>query len=142
MKRTATIFGLILCFTSVSHPGLRAQAPPKAPPAAEKALPSLTGKWAVQLNSAMGQSTPTLTLAQNGEKLTGTYAGRYGSFPLEGTLKGRAIQFWFTMSVEGEKVEMSFTGEVAADGQSMRGDADLGQAGDGSWSASRAADKS
>ena len=32
------------------------------------------------------------------------------------------------MNVESEKVEMSFKGEVSADGASMRGSADLGQA--------------
>jgi hypothetical protein len=93
------------------------------------------------LNMVMGQSTPLLTLKQAGDKITGTYQGRYGTFPLEGTLKGRAIEFWLTMTVESEKVEMSFTGEVAADGQSMRGAADLGQAGDGTWTATREKEK-
>mgnify|MGYP003345581887 CR=1 FL=1 len=132
---------LVPILATVFVTGLSAQqaAPPKdqAPPAKAAPAPSLTGKWAMALNMAMGVSRPTLTLKQEGEKITGTYAGRYGSFPIEGTLKGRAIQMYLTMNVEGEKVEMAFTGEVAADGNSMGGDADLGQAGDGAWTATR-----
>jgi hypothetical protein len=105
-----------------------------------KAAPSVTGRWTMALNMSMGISRPALTLKQEGEKLTGTYAGRYGTFPLQGTIKGRAIEFSLTMTVESEKVEMSFVGEVSEDAQSMRGDADLGQAGDGTWTAKREKD--
>jgi hypothetical protein len=112
------------------------QAKPEQPDD-KKPLPSLTGKWAMELAMAMGQSTPALTVKQEGEKITGTYTGRYGSFPLEGTIKGRAIQFSVTINVEGMQVDMSFSGEVAADGQTMKGEADLGQAGDGTWIAGR-----
>jgi hypothetical protein len=141
MKRTGVtiaLAGLLSVAAHAQHP-----APPAAPPPAadQTPLPSLTGKWAMALNMSMGQSSPLLTLKQDGEKITGTYQGRYGTFPLEGTLKGRAIAFGLTMTVESEKVEMSFTGEVAADGQSMRGEADLGQAGDGSWTATREREK-
>lgn len=128
---------LMTVFVCLLGAGLQAQqAPPKNPPPAP-APPSLTGTWAMALNMSMGISRPTLTLKQEGEKLTGTYTGRYGTSPIEGTLKGRAIELWVTVDVEGQKVEMSFTGEVAADGQSMRGDADLGQAGDATWTATR-----
>lgn len=139
MRHAATALALVGLLVAP----VRAQqaAPPKnqAPekPAPSQTLPSLTGKWAMALNMTMGVSRPTLTLKQDGEKLTGTYAGRYGTFPIEGTLKGRKIELWLTMNVEGEKVEMSFVGEVAADGNSMGGDADLGQAGDGAWTATR-----
>jgi hypothetical protein len=113
------------------------QAAPPKDQAPAPSVPSLTGKWAMAVNMTMGISRPALTLKQDGQKLTGTYAGRYGTFPIEGTLNGRAIELFLSMDVEGQKVEMSFAGEVAADGQSMRGDADLGQAGDATWTAAR-----
>ncbi len=143
MKRTALTVALAAALGAALH-GQQSGAPPKdSPPAQEeKSLPPLTGKWAMALNMAMGVSSPLLTLKQAGEKITGTYQGRYGTFPLEGTLKGRSIEFWLTMTVESEKVEMSFTGEVAADGQSMHGAADLGQAGDATWTATREKEKS
>ena len=136
MRRISlTVLAAVFCVSVHAQ-----QAPPPAPPkdqAPAQSVPSLTGKWAMAVNMTMGISRPALTLKQEGQKLTGTYAGRYGTFPIEGTLKGRAIELFLTMNVEGEKVEMSFVGEVAADGQSMRGDADLGQAGDATWTAAR-----
>jgi hypothetical protein len=130
MKRSWLVICVLIAATAV----VAAQQAPPAP----KDLPSLTGKWEMALNMSMGQSKPTLTLKQDGEKLTGTYAGRYGTSPLAGTIKDRTIEFSVTIDVSGEKVEMVFAGEVASDGQSMKGDADLAQAGDGTWTAVRA----
>ena len=45
--------------------------------------------------------TPTLELKQDGEKITGTYTGRYGTSPLQGTLKGRALEFAFQIERRG-----------------------------------------
>jgi hypothetical protein len=127
--------------------GLRAAQQPNTPapqgqakpdqPDDKKPLPSLAGRWAMELNMSMGPATPVLNLKQEGGKISGTYTSRYGTFPLEGTLKARDVQMFVTISVEGMQVDMSFTGEVAADGQSMKGNADLGQAGDGTWIARR-----
>ena len=104
---------------------------PPAPP------PSLTGKWLLSLEMSQGTATPALELKQDGEKLSGRYIGRYGAFDLGGTLKARAIQFAFTMQADGEPVRMTFTGEVAADAQSMKGRATLGELGDAAWTARR-----
>jgi hypothetical protein len=102
-----------------------------------KAAPTVAGKWTMTLEMSMGTGTPTLDLKQDGEKITGTYTGRYGTFALEGKLKDRAIAFSFSMSAEGQAVEMSFAGEVAADGQTMKGTAVLGEMGDATWTAKR-----
>lgn len=102
-----------------------------------KATPNVAGKWSMTLEMSMGTGTPVLDLKQDGEKISGTYTGRYGTFPLEGKLKEQAIEFWFTMNAEGQSVSMSFTGEVAADGQTMKGQATLGELGDATWSAKK-----
>jgi hypothetical protein len=110
---------------------LAAQESPKAPP-------SVAGKWTLTLVTEAFTATPALELKQAGEKITGSYtSGRYGSFPLEGTLKGRAIEFAFTMNADGTMVAMSFKGEVAADGQTMKGKAELGDLGEATWTAER-----
>ncbi len=103
----------------------------------KKAAPNVTGKWAMTLEMSMGTATPSLDLKQDGTKITGTYTGRYGTFDLQGTLKDRAIQFSFNMSAEGETVTMTFAGEVAEDGQTMKGTATLGEMGDATWSAKK-----
>jgi hypothetical protein len=110
---------------------LAAQESPKAPP-------SIAGKWALTLVSENFTATSGLELKAEGEKITGTYtSSRYGAFPLEGTLKGRAIEFTFTLNADGTTVAMSFKGEVAADGQTMKGNASLGDLGDATWTAER-----
>ena len=109
---------------------LQAQAKPAAPP-------TLTGKWTMAIEIQGTTATPSLELAQDGEKLKGTYTGRYGKFEVVGTLKGKAIHFSFTMNAEGTEVQMAFTGEVATDFQSMKGTASMAGAGEGdvAWSA-------
>jgi hypothetical protein len=91
--------------------------------------------WSLEMS--MGTGTPTLELKQDADKITGTYTGRYGTFQLEGKLKGRYIEFAFTMVAEDQSVEMSFAGEVAPDGQTMKGTAVLGELGDATWTAKR-----
>jgi hypothetical protein len=126
---------LVLAFAvglaSGAQQGKQEQKPDK------KAAPTVTGKWMMTLEMSMGTGNPTLDLKQDGEKITGTYTGRYGTFQLEGTLKERAIQFSFTMVAEGESVAMSFTGEVAEDGQTMKGSAAIDDLGDATWTAKK-----
>ena len=111
----------------------------ESPAAQNKPAPraaAVAGKWAMTLDIAgVGPATPSLELKQDGEKITGTYTGRYGTFPLQGTLKGRAITFAFTMNADGTDVSMNFAGEVAEDNVSMKGTASIVGLGDATWSA-------
>jgi hypothetical protein len=131
---------LILCVL-VSAISAGAFASPQDKPGqaqpAKKTEINVSGKWAMTLDMSMGSATPALELKQDGAKLTGTYSGRYGTFPLEGSLKDRAIQFSFTMGAEGQTVTMTFAGEVSADAQSMKGTATLGEMGEATWSAKK-----
>lgn len=135
MKR----FSLVTIVVLACAFGTLIQALPHGKPdqAPDKSMVNVAGKWIVTLEMAMGSATPELELRQDGAKITGTYTGRYGSFPLEGTLKGRTIAFSFTMSAEGQAITMSYTGEVAADSLSMKGTASLGEMGDATWSAKK-----
>ena len=89
------------------------------------------------LDMSMGQATTALVLKQEADKLTGTYTGRYGTYQLKGTVKAREVAFGFQMDADGTPVDMSFTGEIAADGQTMKGKAMLGELGEAGWSAKR-----
>jgi hypothetical protein len=124
--------------------GASAQTPPQqTPKPATSPTPSpspaltVAGKWQMTLEMQMGTASPVLDLVQQGEKITGTYEGRYGKSQLTGTLKNRVLEFSFTMNAEGTDVRMAFKGEVAADFKSIKGDADLGGMGEASWSAVR-----
>jgi len=102
-----------------------------------KPAPTVTGKWAVTLETEAFTANPALELKQDGEKITGSYTGRYGAFPLTGKIKERALEFSFKMNAEGTDVVMAFAGEVAVDGQTMKGRATLGEMGDATWSAKK-----
>ena len=141
------ILSLVAACTLTAAVGLQAQQPsaptPNNPPQSkpeqkpdDKKTPlAIAGKWAMTLEMAMGNGTPALELKQDGEKITGTYTGRYGAAPLVGTLKDHAVAFKVNINAEGTDVEMVFTGEVSPDGTAMRGDASLGPAGDATWTA-------
>jgi len=119
-----------------------AQTPPQQSPKPSASpspspAPGIAGKWTMTLEMSMGTANPALEFTQQGEKISGTYEGRYGKSQLTGTLKGRVLEFSFTMNAEGTEVLMAFHGEVAADFKSIKGEADLGGMGDATWSAVR-----
>jgi len=113
-----------------------AQEPQKQKPEKKPAI-NVTGNWTMTLEMSMGTANPSLVLKQDGEKLTGTYTGRYGTFDLLGSVKERAIQFTFNMTAEGQTVTMAFVGDIAEDGQTMKGNAQLDEMGEATWSAKK-----
>lgn len=44
-------------------------------PAQEKPAPTLTGAWQFEVHHTAGVSTPTVTIAQKDDRLTGKYVG-------------------------------------------------------------------
>ena len=134
MKR-ASVASVVLLVAWVAAIGAAGQAPVKDQK--QKAAIDVTGTWTMTLEMSMGTATPALALKQDGETISGTYTGRYGTYELHGTLKDRAIRFSFVMGSVDQSATMSFTGEVAADAHTMTGSADLGEMGEAAWSAKR-----
>jgi hypothetical protein len=97
---------------------------------------NVAGKWNVtmQLESITGH--PVILLKQDGEKLTGTYEGRYGQSELKGSIKDKEIEFTVSIVAEGMQTQGVFAGTV--NGDAMSGDVSFEGAGDGTWSATRA----
>ena len=79
---------------------------------------------------------PTISLKQDGEKLTGHYTGQLGEADLTGTVKGQAITFTFTVNVQGYEIVNTYTGTVE-DKDSLKGTTRLGELGDGTFTAKR-----
>lgn len=124
-----------LVVLALASAALVAQEPPKKtdPP---KPL-AIAGKWTMTLDMSIGQATPALVFKQDGEKVTGTYTGRYGTFEFKGTLKERALTFSFQMDTDGGTTTMSFEGTVTADAQTMKGTGTIEGLGDATWTAKR-----
>ena len=99
----------------------------------------VTGKWVVVMELSIGTSNPTLVLKQDGNKITGTYTGRYGDSKLTGTIDDkRQLAFQVALSAEGNDVTMFFSGEVSADGQMIaKGIVNIEGLGEGSWAAKK-----
>jgi hypothetical protein len=96
----------------------------------------VTGKWSFQVQTSVGSGNPTISLKQDGEKLTGHYSGQLGEADLTGTVKGQSITFTFTVNVQGFDLVTTYTGTIE-DKDSLKGTARLGELGDGTFTAKR-----
>src|SRR5687768_9879665 len=73
-----------------------------ASPAQDKPQ-DVSGTWALTVETANGTGNPSVTLKQEGEKLTGNYSSPlFGEQKVTGTIKGSAFTFSFTGAIEGK----------------------------------------
>lgn len=93
----------------------------------------ISGTWQGKVETEMGSGSPVFVLKQNGEKLTGTYAGALGEAPLRGTVKGQDVQL--EIEVQGAKVV--YSGTLDASGQTMKGKVDLAGMASGTFTAQK-----
>ena len=87
----------------------------------------VAGTWTLSSQGRGGNmQNSTLTLKQDGQKLTGTLAGgRGGEAPLTGTISGNNIAFSVTRSTPNGDFKLDYTGTVSGD--SMKGSVMMGQ---------------
>jgi hypothetical protein len=102
---------------------------------ARPATADVSGTWTMTVEAPEGTAHPTITLKQDGEKVTGTYQGRMGESTLDGTIKGSEIRFSVTLKFQDVAYVITYVGTVSDD--AMKGTARFGDAGTGSWSATR-----
>ena len=96
----------------------------------------VAGKWAITVETAGGSGSPTLTLTQSGETLSGTYLSEvFGEQKVTGTIKGNAITFGFNATIEGAAVKVTYTGTVES--TTMKGKVTIGELGEGTFTAKK-----
>ena len=87
----------------------------------------ISGKWTMDVVTPKVTGIAVFTFQQDGEKLTGTYAGSLGEAPVTGTIKGNNAVFQFTLASALKKDPNAkpaiYTGKV--DGNKMSGDIDF-----------------
>jgi len=76
---------------------------------------NVTGDWTFAVQTDQGSGSPSISFKQDGESLTGTYTGLFGTAPLKGTLKGTAIEFSFESEAQGQRVDSVYKGTVEKD---------------------------
>jgi hypothetical protein len=97
----------------------------------------VTGKWVFTVETSAGGGMPTVTLKQDGEKLTGHYSSMtLGEADLTGSVKGRDITFSFTANVLDMQIPVTYAGTV--DGKdAMKGKISITGLGDGTFTGKR-----
>ena len=96
---------------------------------------NVTGEWLFNVTTDQGGGTPTITFKQDGEKLTGKYAGQLGNADLTGTVKGNAIHFTFTIDAQGQPAPVTYDGTVEKN--TMKGKLDIGGMVTGTFTATK-----
>lgn len=91
----------------------------------------VTGTWTMMVETQAGSGSPTFTLTQKGEAITGTYKGQLGEAPVTGTLKGSDLMLEFKVDLQGQSLTVTYTGKV--DGNSASGKVQLGQFAEGTF---------
>jgi len=77
---------------------------------------NVAGSWDLSAAGRNGNTrTQTLTLQQDGTKLTGSISGRRGSSPVTGTVSGNNIDFTVTRNTRRGQFQISYTGTVSGD---------------------------
>ena len=109
--------------------------------AAQDKKTDLTGTWTFTVNTDAGTGTPTVTLKQSADTLTGHYSSQtLGEADLKGSIKDNKLTFAFDANVQGTTFKVTYTGTVEADG-TLKGTLDLGGYGAGTFTAKRQAAK-
>ena len=97
----------------------------------------VTGKWLFSVTTDAGTGTPTVTLKQQGDSLTGHYSSQtLGEADLKGIVKDNKITFTFRIELQGTPLTVNYAGTVESK-DAMKGTVDIGGAASGTFTAKR-----
>lgn len=95
------------------------------------------GTWALSINLGEGDTTATLTLEQQGERLSGSIEGGFGSAQIANASVGATgdIRFTAPLTISGQTTEATFSGTIT--GNEMRGTVQVTGGSPGSFTGTR-----
>jgi len=97
----------------------------------------VSGKWVFDVQTSAGGGMPTVTLKQDGEKLTGHYSSMtFGEVDFTGSVKGRDIAFSFTANVADMQIPVNYSGTIEGK-DAMKGKIVITGLGDGTFTGKR-----
>lgn len=94
---------------------------------------NVAGTWDITVNSPRGEMTNPMTIAQDGEKITVTMTTPRGESTGQGTVKGNEIEWTVVRSTPRGEFTVVYKGTV--DGNTMSGQAQMGDFGSMEWKA-------
>jgi hypothetical protein len=95
----------------------------------------VTGTWIMAVQTSAGSGSPTFTLVQKGDAISGTYKGQLGEAPVTGIMSGNDITLEFSVDAQGQNLTIKYTGKV--DGKSVSGNVALGAFGSGTFTGTK-----
>ena len=97
----------------------------------------VAGTWNMTTDTEQGSVSSTLTLTQDGEKLTGEMGPipDVGTLEFEGTVTGDTVEWVVEIDAGGQFIEITFEGTI--DGDEMMGSLDVAGYAGGDWMAKR-----
>lgn len=95
----------------------------------------VSGDWDFILTTPRGERTSTAKFVQEGEKITVTMISQRGESKGEGTVKGKDIEWTITRETERGKFTTTYKGMV--EGNTMSGEAQMGERGTMKWKATK-----
>ena len=116
---------------------LATAALPSASGAQSSPSVDLTGKWLFTVNTDAGTGTPTVTLTQKGDSLTGHYSSQVlGEAELKGSVKDGKFSFTVQANVQGTAVAVTYNGTIESK-DALKGSVDLAGMASGTFTAKR-----
>jgi hypothetical protein len=98
--------------------------------------PTASGAWSLNVKFGPDEKAATLTLQQEGERLTGSIAGSLGAGEISNaSMTGDEVRFTVSLQLEGQTKEATFTGTLAAN--EIRGAVTVVGGAPGSFTATR-----
>jgi hypothetical protein len=85
---------------------------------------SIAGAWDLTVNGPEGAINATVTIKQDGEKITGSIDTPQGTAEMTGTYKGKTLNLSFSVPGPNGNLDIKVNGEV--DGTNIKGMIDFG----------------
>lgn len=104
--------------------------------AGAQAKVDMTGKWVFNVTTDAGTGTPTFTVKQEGEKLSGHYVGTFGEADFTGTNNGKDFTITYSIDAQGTKLDITYKGTFE-NKDSVKGTVSLGGLGEGAFTGKR-----
>ncbi len=97
---------------------------------------NVSGKWQFRVASDWGTGEPAFDLKQEGEQVTGTYTGLFGTLPVTGSVKGNRLSIQIKGDYNGQTVVSKYEGSITGF-HSMEGTVNFNEQFEATWTAKK-----
>jgi hypothetical protein len=85
----------------------------------------MTGEWVFEVQTDAGTGSPTFSLKQTGDKVTGKYKGLLGEADVTGSVSGKTFKLTFSGDAQGTAITATYDGEFES-ATTVKGKMDMG----------------